>query len=577
MTPPRCRILIAALILLLLGALVFAHLRLRIYAYDDAYIHFRIAQNLVDYGVPYFNPAEQVMVTSSVGWTMVLYLLEQGTRLLPGSDLPAWTAVLNALATGLGALVFLRLLQQASAHPFQGQAEEISNVRGFWRCETSPKPPKTPLGAQMTTHPVGRNTTFVAIFFLAAYLSQMIKPSLGLMETPLALLLAGLALLGLARSQPASLLLFGALPFFRPELIVLTGLAALYARLVQHLPLKALGFLAAGALPFLLFEFIHFGGVLPHTLQAKAMVYSLGFSDVLAQWIARGIDDILLVRFFYNPPVTHPLAYAFYVLLFVVSGMALFLYRQGRAAFSRKLTELDAQALLWAGWCLLTMGGYLLARVKLFTWYEPLYLIPGLLVISRGLLRPRGRLVAWAAVPLLLAQLLGLGEVALGTTVSPVYYQDYGEGARVRQYLAVGGALYECYPQARLLTSEIGGLGYTFRGEILDGAGLATPAALAYHPMPFPEQRRDGSIGAIPPGFIAQAKPEIIVSYDVFIQSFMDSPAANEYTHLRLPLLTEEDLALSRITSFWDSTALNIFLLRDLAGESGQVCPALGP
>jgi len=330
--------------------------------------------------------------------------------------------------------------------------------------------------------------------------------------------------------------------------------------------------LVLGALPFLLFSLGYFGTFLPHTLQAKTVVYSLGYGDVLAQWIARCIDDVFLLRWLYPFPTVHQMIYAFYALLFLVSSMALFLYRQGRAVLSRKLADLDALGLLYAGWCLLTMAGYLLARVKLFTWYEPLYLIPGLLVLCRLLLTARPRLAAWAALPFLLAQLLGLVEVVLGVAVSPVVYQDYGEGARVRQYRAVGQALYECYPNARLLTSEIGGLGYTFRGEILDGAGLATPAALAYHPMPFPEQRRDGSIGAIPPGYIAQEKPEIIVSYDVFIQAFLDSPAAQEYILLRLPVLTEEDMALSGITSVWGSDALGVFIRRDLA----QPCPALG-
>jgi hypothetical protein len=51
---------------------------------DDAYIHMRIAHNLLRTGHPYFNPGERVMVTSSPVWTLLLSLTAWQRRLPVG-------------------------------------------------------------------------------------------------------------------------------------------------------------------------------------------------------------------------------------------------------------------------------------------------------------------------------------------------------------------------------------------------------------------------------------------------------------------------------------------------------------
>lgn len=64
---------------------------------DDAYIHLRIAQNLIRTGHPYFNPGDPVMVTSSPIWTIVLACngLLFGTR----NTLWMWNALCVAVAS----------------------------------------------------------------------------------------------------------------------------------------------------------------------------------------------------------------------------------------------------------------------------------------------------------------------------------------------------------------------------------------------------------------------------------------------------------------------------------------------
>jgi len=126
--------------LVLIGGLVYVQLKMRTSAYDDAYIHFRIAENLINYGVPYDNQSDVVMVSSSSGGTLILAGLAMIARLSPSLNLPTLTAVFKGIVTVTGALVFLRLLR--------------------------------------LSHPYPRSTA-VEIFFVIAYLSQMIKPSLG--------------------------------------------------------------------------------------------------------------------------------------------------------------------------------------------------------------------------------------------------------------------------------------------------------------------------------------------------------------------------------------------------------------
>ena len=79
---------------------------------------------------------------------------------------------------------------------------------------------------------------------------------------------------------------------------------------------------------------------------------------------------------------------------------------------------------------------------------------------------------------------------------------------RVAEYRAVGGALEESCPTGRLLTSEIGGLGDGFKGEILDGFRSGKPpSAIKYHVMRGPEEKRNGLLGTIPLGFVQESAP----------------------------------------------------------------------
>jgi hypothetical protein len=151
----------------------------------------------------------------------------------------------------------------------------------------------------------------------------------------------------------------------------------------------------------------------------------------------------------------------------------------------------------------------------------------------------------------------GLVNISKNPNIAP--------GLRVQRYLEVGKVLYAVYPNARLLTSEIGGLGYTFKGEIIDGVGLITPRALAYHPMKVPEQRQSGIVGAIPAAFVEKEMPELVVSYSLFVQEFDSSIYREQYTKIAIPSFSTYWESKTGLSDIWGNSELFIYIRNDIA------------
>jgi len=86
---------------------MYISVKLKPFAEDDAYIHFRIAENLVKYQAPYFNLSERVMATSSFIWTIFL----AGLTLL-NEPLPTLVAIVNPALTVLGSVIWTLLLMR---------------------------------------------------------------------------------------------------------------------------------------------------------------------------------------------------------------------------------------------------------------------------------------------------------------------------------------------------------------------------------------------------------------------------------------------------------------------------------
>jgi MFS family permease len=494
------------------------HSALHRYAFDDAYIHFRIAAHLVRGGEPYYNVGEPVMVSTAPAWTLVL------APLFAVQDDPrGLVAALNALATTAAAWLFVAVLRELTGR---------------------------------------RRARLLGWAVAIPYLSIALPASLGLMETALAMLVLAAALSLFLRGRPAAFPWLGAAPFLRPELALLSASLLVHAALRDRARAgRALAATALGALPFLVYDLYFFGTVIPSAVEAKSVVYDLSGRQVFASVIGS-----------LAPPL--PAGPAWVGVALFLGGFAL-LATLVVLAVARGLAderERVAYLLLFVG--LLVASAYVTARTFVFPWYAPLFAWPitlGFCAIVLGRFRRAG---AAALLVLVVApHALLLANLAAASLGDPRAYPYFAENARVRKYLEVGRRLHRRHPDARLLAPEIGGLGYGFAGRILDAVGLASPEALRYHPMAVPGQRSQGAIGAVPVGFVEATRPELIVSLDVFIEAFLKSEIRRDYVRRREPIYLAADLRRAASPTLWRSRALNVFVRRDLlrkpAAEEG--------
>jgi hypothetical protein len=204
---------------------------------------------------------------------------------------------------------------------------------------------------------------------------------------------------------------------------------------------------------------------------------------------------------------------------------------------------------------------YVIKHVFLHEWYAPLFCIP-ILAFAFSVAQ-RNILARALAVILSLLPVATIAEYSLATVEKPSILRAARPGARVQRYMQVGALLHKLFPDARLMTSEIGGLGISFRGTILDGAGLITPAALRYHPLP----GATSGVGGIPAGLIREMKPELIVSYPVFLLDTRNTDAMQDYIRLSMPAFSRKYQQLLGASDLWGSDTLLVFVRRDIADQ----------
>jgi hypothetical protein len=219
----------------------------------------------------------------------------------------------------------------------------------------------------------------------------------------------------------------------------------------------------------------------------------------------------------------------------------------------------------WIYWvCLggiLIAGTYVARGVLLFDWYIPLYAVPLMLgILGVGAMGgPVLRSLASLSVAGHLAELVLYLLGALGT---PGAIPTVAQAARVQRYLEVGAGLRRDFGgQARLMTSEVGGLGYAYGGTILDGVGLVTRDAVRYHPLAEALFR----VGGIPGAFAEHHRPELIVSYPLFLKNLDGNWLEKNYILVRLSAFSSEWRIRSGTREIWSSDELRIYIRRDLA------------
>ncbi len=84
-------------LLILLGV---EHYWLRDLKFDDAYIHFRYAENIAQGEGFVYNPGERVLGSGAIPWNLMLAVI---AALAPPGTLPAAVSVLNTTAASSGA------------------------------------------------------------------------------------------------------------------------------------------------------------------------------------------------------------------------------------------------------------------------------------------------------------------------------------------------------------------------------------------------------------------------------------------------------------------------------------------
>ncbi|MBN1314154.1 MAG: hypothetical protein JXA42_01755 [Anaerolineales bacterium] len=511
--------------ILLLVFLIPVHIKLSHYAFDDAYIHLRIADNLANNNAPFFNPGERIMASTSPGWTTFLAVL---LKLLPFSM--ELLSIVNALFCVAGAVIFTQLVQFASGQVFS--------------------PGK--FG-----------------FFMVLYICLLFQSSVGLMEIPCTLLLLGLGLKFLVQKKEVGFTFLALIIFFRPEMAIFYIFALLFAFKNQVVSLKSLlGYTLIGLLPFVIYDLTFFHTLIPNTIMAKSKVYEISRLHPLSTVASSFLPDLSLFNTFISIPLIFKVGY-FYIWLFF---LVIVILKSGQKVYLKNDNNNLILLVLIPG---ITIAGlYIAARALIFSWYMPLYTVPILFGIFGSLFAKKIKGARWIflfiSLPLLALLFLGVFQNAWAAFNDLSLNQNFEQGARVRKYLEVGRELYEKYPDATLLSSEIGGLGWGFKGYIMDGVGLITPQALKYHPMRVPEERSMGVYGSIPAGLVTELRPDIIVSYDVFIEDLLKRSVLQEYNHYREPVFIEQDMFFSPEGTVFGSQYLNIFIRKDFVGTNRE-------
>jgi hypothetical protein len=490
--------------------LCFCHIRFAPYAADDSFIHLRIAQNYIQYGVPFFNPDTAINSSSSTVWTLILSLLES-LKLCSLVNI----ALLNAAFLSIAAAVW-----------------------GF-----------------IAYHSTSRNKILIAILSGLAVVAVGFDASAQLMEASLALLLLGCATTLLSHSPFLAGLFLSLAVFTRYELaFYLVSLGLLYLCLEGTKIFKFLAGAFSSAAPLCTWHWLYFGTLLPHTMQAKRLVYSPTSNEFL-QILARS----MLGHWSHLPFRLLIGSYVVAILLLLL----ILIWRPPKLNLGSVLKYSDGRLVALAISALAILICYYSSRVLIFPWYMPLFISP-LLITIICILWPTGSWTARLLSIILVAPFtLRLIFDCIAATGPLEEYSNYAAGCRVRKYVSAGEKLYQNCPNCTLMAPEIGGLGYSFKGHILDTAGLASPSALRYHPMPIPEERASGMIGAVPTAFIEATKPDIIVSMDLFIEDFLKSPWQNNYHHLEETTVLNHSPNKSSGARLWQESRLHIFVRRD--------------
>lgn len=349
----------------------------------------------------------------------------------------------------------------------------------------------------------------------------------GGMETPLASVFVTAAVIAQLREKPhlavAMLAMAACFRFEMLALLIAFGALTVWNQRSARILPALLPLLCLMAI-----ELHYFGGVYPNAAKAKAVAY--GFS------LRESIKTNLSFGFMGS-------ACWFGVLGLCVTSLAalLVMLRTGLV---------QTIILAFFGFSALLLAVWAVSRSLIFPWYYGLFATPfvlGTAMLQRIEHFPGKSLILGGCF--VIVGLLGY----LGATGAAYHLPADGNPTadrRVVEYLRIGQLLYEDCPACSVVTSEIGGLGYGFKGVVHDAFALADPEALQFHPLSVPAERSSRFAGAIPPRYVEFRDPELIVSMAGFSEALRRSASIKRYVRFDCPLQGD---------AIWGDTSIQVY------------------
>jgi hypothetical protein len=354
------------------------------------------------------------------------------------------------------------------------------------------------------------------------------------METPLATVFMLVGVLGIRKKKEWGLATLLAAGFLRYECFLLFAVFAIWSLLKKRWTKLAVLSCVIVGIPCVSWIFWQYGTVIPNTVIAKKRLYILTHSVTFLQvFHSKGVASLFFLFF----------------LLWLFYGM-------------KKKYMLASEAVLLLAFGFLLSAAYIFGKSLIFSWYIPLILVPlavGILVCTDSQSRRHVILGICASAVLVYPSANTSGHLLVGSFPGKRrWLPDYAEPARVHEYKRIGATLNSVCPAANLMTQEIGGLGWSFHGLILDGAGLASPEAIRYHPMRVPEERSSGLYGELPAGFVRDYHPDVIVSYDSIAESALPGARQAGYLDYSYPIFDREDRPYAH--SLWGAKNMHVLV-----------------
>lgn len=450
---------------------------------DDAYITYRYAANLAGGQGMVYNPGERVLGTTTPGWTVVL----AGVASLTGAPaIPAAARVLNGLLLVAAGLVGARLARRLTGSPLAaGLAGALVMIGPY----------------DLTAGVAGMESPLFNLLVLSALV--------GLFEGRWRLAAGAAGMAPVVRPEGALIVAIVGAAWALSGRPGRQGVGALEGRRAKLLVPALL--VVPGALLVLLTG-LWYGSPIPQSVRAKqAGIYPLTTRESALETV-RGLRGALSGATAVDlVPGLH---------LLVLAAGTVFLLRT-----SRRLWPLAV--LLWGYLAFYATSGtiifpHYLALVEPFAlaaWGAALY---AAVAWGMGKVGPAvgGRPAALALVGAVLlfrpAATWPLASVLRGEP-DPA---DDAVGLpmmRMAYYRAAAEVVGPAIPAGTtVLMPEIGELGFRLpRVRVLDAAGLVSPEAVRFLPVP-PDERVGPGVGAIPTGLVRATGPDLVMTLEMF-------------------------------------------------------------